>query len=217
MALEAASEYSGSNLFVYGGNNPINNWDYEGHVLPIVIIRAIGKMLGGILYQYAQDIIYNVLNYGKKATWNNVLKKRSANYVYVASALSAMIPGSKAFRNAASARLNALATSFESFAKNKTKITKKNLPSYILKFVRDWGFNYICERLTKSFDVQLKNLKPSQVKAFKGNPLIKKSINSYRSTHAMIVNKTKNYLSSHRSMITNWGNAVLQAVNKKYG
>ena len=217
MVQESRDSFCGYNSFVYGGNAPTRNYDYTGKVLPAVVIKAIGKMLGGIIFQYAQDIIYNVINLGKNATWNKALKRRSAVYVYVSAALSAMIPGSKAYRNAASAGLNALATTFESYAKNKAKITKKNLPSYILKFILDFGFNYICERLTRSFDVQLKNLKPAQVKTFKGNPLIKKGVNSFRTTHALMVNKTKNYLSTHHSMITNWGNAIVQAVNKKYG
>ena len=217
MVQESRDSFCGYNSFVYGGNAPTSNYDYTGKVLPAVVIKAIGKMLGGIIFQYAQDIIYNVINLGKNATWNKALKRRSAVYVYVSAALSAMIPGSKAYRNAASAGLNALATTFESYAKNKAKITKKNLPSYILKFILDFGFNYICERLTRSFDVQLKNLKPAQVKTFKGNPLIKKGVNSFRTTHALMVNKTKNYLSTHHSMITNWGNAIVQAVNKKYG
>ena len=181
------------------------------------IIRAIGKMLGGIFFQAAQDVIYNILYYGKKATWAKVLGNRSPGYVYLTSALSALIPGSKAARNAGRAGLNALASTFTSFAKNKQIMTRKNIPQYILQFFVYFGFNYMCERITRSMDVQLKNLNTSKMKKFAGNPLIKKGINNIRASHSIVSNRMKSYLSSHRYIITNWGSAIMQALNRKYG
>ena len=142
------------------------------------IIRAIGKMLGGIFFQAAQDIIYNILYYGKRATWGKVLGNRSPPYVYLSSALSALIPGSKTARNLGRAGLNALASSFSSFAKNKQKLTRKNIPTYILQFFIAFGFNYMCERISRSLDVQLSSLNKSKMKVFAGNPLIKKGVNN---------------------------------------
>lgn len=181
------------------------------------IIRAIGKMLGGIFFQAAQDIVYNILYYGKRATWGKVLGNRSPPYVYLSSALSALIPGSKTARNLGRAGLNALASSFSSFAKNKQKLTRKNIPTYILQFFIAFGFNYMCERISRSLDVQLSSLNKSKMKVFAGNPLIKKGVNNIRAMHSVVQNRMRSFLSSHRYVITNWGATIMQALNRKYG
>ena len=217
IALDSKAEYAGQNVFSYCCNNPSSTYDVDGQLLPWVIVKVIGKMMGGIFFQLAQDIIYGIINFGKNATWPKIFRNLSPTYVYLASALAALIPGSRAARNAARAGLNALASTFATFAKNKQKLTRKNIPYYIGQFVLSFGFNYICEKITGSLDVQLKSLSRSKLVKFTGNPLIRKGVNNFRAIHVIVFNRTKSYLSTHRFMITNWGNAIVQALNRKYG
>ena len=163
--LEIASiekeQLSGGSLFVYCGNNPLNESDENGTLTLAIFAKYALKMLVGALGVYASDIVYSIIRgYRGKAIFTHFWSKLSG---YISGAISALLPGNRYVRAAGSAAISSLTSSFQQMLKSRKKMS---LRSVVLVFLKSFVFNMIAAVISKLFALAVNRLTPKNYSSF---------------------------------------------------
>ncbi len=158
---------AGTNLYTYCNNNPINNVDNNGKVIATVVIKALAKMLLGILAQYVSDIIYNIC---AGRTGKSAFRPSSSWGSYVSAALTALVPGNKLTSLIARATISTAIDTFENTIKNNKRYSLKTI---IRKLFQNFALEMCCSVISSAFANKLNSLKPKNYSQFAHSQYLK--------------------------------------------
>lgn len=158
---------AGTNLYTYCNNNPINNVDNNGKVIATVVIKALAKMLLGVLAQYVSDIIYNIC---AGRTGKSAFRPSSSWGSYVSAALTALVPGNKLTSLIARATISTAIDTFENTIKNNKRYSLKTI---IRKLFQNFALEMCCSVISSAFANKLNSLKPKNYSQFAHSQYLK--------------------------------------------
>ena len=127
-----------TNMFAYCENNPVMRDDHSGEIW--------AQFAFGIASQYVGDVIGNII--GGKSGWD-ILKPTSSIGEYVASGVSAMIPGTKLISSIARSAVSTAITSGEKLVKTGKIDTLQMAESFGKNLLFDVGASKISNYVEK--------------------------------------------------------------------
>ena len=127
-----------ANMFAYCENNPIMRDDHSGEIW--------AQFAFGIASQYVGDVIGNII--GGKSGWD-ILKPTSSIGEYVASGVSAMIPGTKLISSIARSAVSTAITSGEKLIKTGKIDTLQVAESFGKNLLFDVGASKVSNYVEK--------------------------------------------------------------------
>mgnify|MGYP001087673655 CR=1 FL=1 len=127
-----------TNMFAYCENNPVMRDDHSGEIWT--------QFAFGIASQYVGDVIGNII--GGKSGWD-ILKPTSSIGEYVASGVSAMIPGTKLISSIARSAVSTAITSGEKLVKTGKIDTLQMAESFGKNLLFDVGASKISNYVEK--------------------------------------------------------------------
>lgn len=157
----------GTNLFAYCNNNPTNNIDNDGKVIATVVIKALSKMLLGILAQYVSDIVYNIC---AGRTGKFAFRPSSSWGSYVSAALTALVPGNKLTSIIARATISSAISTFENTIQGNKRYS---LGTIIRKLFQNFALEMCCSVISSAFSNKLNSLKPKNYSQFAHSQYLK--------------------------------------------